>query len=185
MLILITLFAIVVPFALILLNLRALRNIPGSKPAFPRACLFSLLTICGATLAMVNVKNIQEGFYRRSWPVVTGVITHSEVVGGRVYQPAVYYTYTVNQKDFKGETDLNVPYFGAPSTRKEVAYKSIAEYQEGNTVSIFYDPHNPGESSLRPGPKWSDFTRLSLGTLLYSAGIIGASVFLRANKETP
>ena len=110
---------------------------------------------------------------RQKWPVATGTITRSEVIDGRIFRPSIHYTYGVNQQEFSGVTDFNVPYFGPSSARKEVAYITIANLQEGSSVNVYYDPQNPARSCLKTGPKWSEFTRISLGTFLCGAGVLG------------
>ena len=145
--------------------------------------ILCFLITAGFLLLLANGKNVQEGFIRKRWPQGKGLVLLSEVRGGRVYQPLVTYSYNVNGSDFTGQTDLRVPYFGVSSARKEVAYKTIADYSQGNTVKVYYNPENPAESYLKPGPRWSEFTRLSLGIFLYGFGIFGLGTYWSCKKS--
>lgn len=132
-----------------------------------------ILTLIGVVLIVINGISIQHGTTQKNWPTVQGRITKADVVGGRIYIPEVVYTYRIEKKDYFGKTDLKVPYFGPKSSRKEVAYKSIDQYQKGSIRKVYYNPENPSESYLRPSPTWDKYTRLSLGTILYGLGILG------------
>jgi len=76
---------------------------------------------------------------------------------------------------------LQVPGFGSSSIKKEVAFTTLIEYRKGEKVTVFYNPDDPSNSRLKPGPTWAEFTRLSLWTILYGTGVFGLSI--RKNKS--
>ncbi len=110
---------------------------------------------------------------RKKWPTVSGTIIHNEVIERRMYIPVIFYKYRVNAINYTGKSTMQVPGFGMKSSRKEVAYKTISDHQTGNSVMVFYNPDNPQDSRLKPGPTWSEFNRFSLGIILIIAGISG------------
>ena len=154
------------------------------KLTVPFILVLSLLILGGAILIIVDGRNIQEGLTRKKWPTVEGQIISSDVVGGRIFQPEVGYSFTVDQKSYMGNTDLKVPYFGPSSARKEVAYKTVADYQVGSKVDVFYNPADPEESYLKPGATWDQYTRLSLGTLFYGLGVFGLCTYFLGNTKS-
>ncbi len=88
-----------------------------------------------------------------TFPTAEGVVTRSNLVKGRgdegpVYQLAVAYDYEVNGQKYTGSrynsVDLN--------TGKRSWQRVADELPVGARVPVYYDPADPAESMLRPGP---------------------------------
>ena len=140
----------------------------------PKAHFFSyLLSIVGIGLVFINGNKVYQGLLQKEWPTVQCIITSVGVVGGTAYVPEVVYSYKVGKNEYSKKTDLKVPYFGPKSSRKEVAYKTIYDYPKEGKKNVYYNPRNPHESCLKPGATWAEYSRLSLGTMLYGVGAFG------------
>ncbi len=134
--------------------------------------LFAII-IAGMIMMRLELSNILDGMKRKKWPAITGTIIHNEVIERRMYIPLVYYKYRVNDINYTDKSTMQVPGFGMKSSRKEVAYKTISDNQIGKSVVVYYNPENPQDSRLKPGPKWSEFNRFSLGIILIILGVSG------------
>ena len=134
----------------------------------------------GLWIVIKDGKAIQLKTSQKKWPIAQGTIVESQVIGGKIYEPQVAYKYKVKNYEHFGKTDLKVPYFGPSSSRKEVAYKSIAKFPAESTHPVYFNPKDPKESYLKPGPTWDEYTRLALGTMFYGIG----SFFLILNWIT-
>ncbi len=146
--------------------------------------IFPLIAIVGVILTVRDCRHVQVGFQRMKWPVADGTVTDATVVDGRLHRPRVTYHYAVDGVEYVAITDLKAPYFGAKSTRKEVAYKTIADHPKHSLVRVYYDPDNPMNSYLTPRPTWDEFTRMSLGVMLMLAGA-GGILATRRPRESP
>ncbi len=145
----------------------------NSKNNFKIYCFLILLILSGTMMATIEYHKIMQGMMRKKWPKVTGTIIHNEVIERRMYIPLLYYKYQVNDINYTAKTNMHVPGFGMKTSRKEVAYKTISDNPIGKSVIVYYNADNPQDSRLKPGPKWSEFNRLSLGIILITAGAFG------------
>ncbi len=130
-----------------------------------------LLLSAGIILIVVESKNVTHAMATKRWPTVQGRITSINVLQSGGIRPRIKYAYKVGHQDLKDETDYHFPYLGMSSTRKEVAHKITSGFETHKPVVVYYNPEDPAESYLKPGPTWDAFTRLSFGSILYGAGV--------------
>ena len=145
------------------------KGVDFSKLTFLYVVLLSL----GLLLILLNSISLEEAFKQKKWPKTLGTITSLDVSDKGSYRPVVNYKYNEGDKEFSGISDLNVPNFGSTSTVKEVAFKTIGEFEVGESVTVYYDPKNPANSMIKLGPTWDQFTRLALGIIFYWVGVVG------------
>ena len=137
------------------------------------ALIFLGCLVVGLTLTVINGNAVEYHYTMKNWPTVEGTITSVELVGPKNNRPELQYTYVVDRNFYEGVSNLRLPNFGASSTIYDVAVKSIADLRVGNKIKIYYDLEHPSTSEIRPGPLWDQFTRLSLGAVLYGVGLTG------------
>lgn len=147
-------------------------NFPKSNPEFVVfATCFGLAVLLFFTGYRRTLKQAQ------SWPSVQGAIVKSEVTAftetekGRTrtkHRAEIEYSYRVGDHDYSS-TQLQLGLTSAGSKRS--AEKTAGKYREGDTVTVHYDPANPGTAALATStrPAW-----LLLGIAL---ALFGVAVF--------
>ena len=109
-------------------------------------------------LVSVAVKNTASGlvysYASERWPRTTAQVVDSEVYhdGTAVpprWEPAVVYQYKVSDQTF---TSGRVRFLMPPIYRREEATHIAESYKVGRVVRVAYDPADPRESVLEPGP---------------------------------
>ena len=114
----------------------------------------------------------------QSWPSVPGSIVKSEVTAftetedGRtrtMYRPEIEYSYRVGANDYRS-TQIQLGLTSAGSKRS--AEKTVAKYREGDSVTVHYDPANPGTAALATsmGPAW---ILLGIALALFGVAVFG------------
>jgi len=129
------------------------------------------LLISAVFLGLEASVKIHTGWQHHNWPVVNGTVTGGYISGIRAFQPEISYQYEILGKVYTGQTDLNTPGFGNRRYRRDTAEQILADYPAGSMVRIHYDPVHPEISLIRPGPFYSDYMQLSLGTVCFILGI--------------
>jgi hypothetical protein len=142
-----------------------------------------VLAIVGVLVILAGGGELQQAFDSRTWPSTTGTVLGNAVVGERASHPNIIYRYTVGSDTFVDSTDLAQPSFGGKRKRREVAQKRSATYFLGDTLTVYYDPHDPTRSTLSTSPAWSDYGKAGLGVLLVALGITLAAGF--GTRATP
>ena len=110
------------------------------------------------------------------WPTTPGVIERSEVVTSKnndnqtMYEPEVAYSYSVDGKDYEG----NTVGFGAKfsSSSRGFADDVVGKYPKGKDVSVHFRPEQPGDSVLEPGVTWMSYVPYAIGLLFLGIGLL-------------
>jgi hypothetical protein len=64
------------------------------------------------------------------------------------------------------------------------AQRILTRYPEGSTVRVFYDPNDPRDALLEPGPTSNAQQKVLFGSLLFAAGCILLLVKWRRRTQT-
>ena len=150
----------------------------------PTLLICFIVSILGTILIASESRKVAKGIARKKWPTTTGIVTNGSVSEGKTYRPVIGYDFSVQQIRYTGETDAQFPGFGMSSSRKEVAYKMLDQFKVGTIVNVFYDPNDPNNSYLKPGPNWAEFTRLSFGAILLGMGLLGIVIVVRKPQDS-
>jgi hypothetical protein len=134
------------------------------------------ILITGVILVIFSSNDISEALVRRSWPTTMAVVVDATITGERAYNPQINCEYKVEGKDYTLISNLKTPGFGRKRSRHQTSEIILNEYPVGSNVRIRYNPNNPGEAYIRTGPYWSDYMKISLGTLLLILGLYGVVV---------
>ncbi|MBI5267814.1 MAG: DUF3592 domain-containing protein [candidate division Zixibacteria bacterium] len=131
-----------------------------------------LMFVTCVWLVIWDLGEIRSARRVKAWPTVTGTVIRSEIVGDRAIRPLIVYTYRVGETVFTDSTSLGVPSFGNRRIRQDESSKLTAEYAAGDTVTVHYNPQNPGYSLLYAREDWAMYVRLSLGVFLGIGGLL-------------
>lgn len=148
--------------------------------------MLSPLVVCvGGALVVFNCTRLEQAQRRQQWPTVHAQVTETGLAGYRDLRPSVSYRYTVNGQAYVGVTDMNVPGFGLSSTQRDVAHSIVTEAKTDPNFMAYYNPEDPAQSVVKPGPTWDVFTQLSFGTMLLAFGAcaIAHDIFTRSRQS--
>jgi hypothetical protein len=117
-----------------------------------------------------------------AWPATDGRITGSRVErvkskkegGGATYTADITYEYALDGRTFEGDR----VWFGDDYSASDAsAFRAaVGRYPVGRAVKVHYDPAEPAESVLEPGPTWSGSALYFIGLgLMTLGGIIALS----------
>lgn len=130
-----------------------------------------------------GISDISKSNSYSDWKTAEGIVINSQVVGERALHPEIEYNYEVDGVVFEGKTNLSAPGFGTKANRRDQATKLVAQYSPGMTITIYFNPANPGESVLRPYPIWSAYTRTGSGFLIFAViGLMLGYKIVRGNN---
>ncbi len=171
--------------------------------------LLAAVTLTGAGLAGWSGVELARAQARVKWPQAVGAVVRSQVVGTRSilrwdteedkvqeeslasqaarpdrnYRPQVTCQYRVDGQVYELTSDYDVPGFGGKLNRMDVAINVIREHPAGSELPVYFNPDNPRDAYLRPGPTWDVFGRLSLGVVLLAVALGGLTAS-PARRET-
>ena len=116
-----------------------------------------------------------------AWPATDGRITGSKVErvkrggeGKATYTADITYEYALDGRTFEGDR----VWFGDDYSASDAsAFRAaVGRYPVGSAVKVHYDPAEPAESVLEPGPTWSGSALYFIGLgLMTLGGIIALS----------
>ncbi|MCU1231892.1 MAG: hypothetical protein JWO97_4776 [Acidobacteria bacterium] len=134
-----------------------------------------LATLIGSGIFLSAVWDICCAHLSRNWPQVPGIIVVSDLQrsnhsdGGLMYRPEVTYRYCVdgseiiaNRTRFGGRVELS---WSAPAVR------TVRKYPVGSEVVVYYNPNDPADSVLEPGPGGILFAGAAFGALFAAIGV--------------
>jgi Protein of unknown function (DUF3592) len=129
--------------------------------AFPLPILGLLGAVFGV-VAFVRGRRLASASAR--WPTAAGIVTNSGVIEEAIedkrnddksfirktyrYQVDLRYAYQIGKRDFVG-TSANWGWTGVYGLR-ELAEKAASQYRQGQPVTVYYDPEQPGSAVLDP-----------------------------------
>ncbi len=120
---------------------------------------FGGLVLVGfGVLLLVSNRRIRGGTQvKHKWPATRGVVTFSSIrehiffdtdstkSQGMTYEPLVEYAYSVDGREYGTLTS-----FGPPVKKRTEAEEVISHFAPGTSVTIHYNPENPGEEVVVP-----------------------------------
>lgn len=151
-----------------------LRIVNRVLPVF--SYLFVALIVGGAALVSHSSQAMLVKLSERRWPTVEGEVISSEISQSRGLAPIVRYRFELNGQAYVDSTDMGLPAFGGRVNRIEASEAVVHYYHPGRKVKVHYNPLNPRQSSLRVGPTWDIYMKLSLGAFMVSLGVAGLAV---------
>ena len=137
----------------------------------------------GLLLGWYSLNDFRVYERMKDWPVATGTVTASSVVGERAFRPQIVYEYTVKDIVYVDSSFLDMPSFGGRRSRLEAAETMAEEYPAGKTVSVHYDPTSPAISRLRVNPPWSVYGKMGLAGVLLIGGLVIEYLLIRRRRR--
>lgn len=149
----------------------------------------AFIAACAGFISFAD--NRRNALIRARWPTTSGKIVTSAIIEETIenkndddkrierltkrYRADLRYAYRVGQRDYIGTNALGewTPIYGV----RDQAEKAIADYPAGRSVTVHYDPAQPGAAVLEPGNPQGSFAPLVLGALFAIAGVVLLAFF--------
>jgi Protein of unknown function (DUF3592) len=149
--------------------------------AFP----LPILALLGAVFGVVAfVRGRQLASASARWPTVAGIVTNSGVIEEAIedkrnddksfihktyrYQVDLRYAYQIGKRDFVG-TAANWGWTAVYGLR-ELAEKAASQYRQGQPVTVYYDPEQPGNAVLEPDSRQGSLAPLIVAAICAVTG---------------
>ena len=149
--------------------------------------LLAILAAVFSVIAFVRTRWLASASAR--WPTVSGTITMSDVIEEAIegtsngdkaivrmihrYQVDLRYAYQVGKRDFVGTVE-NWGWTGIYGLR-ELAEKAASRYQQGQPVTVYYDPEQPGNAVLEPDNRQGSLAPLIFGAV---SAVVGGAILV-------
>lgn len=109
---------------------------------------------CVATYSFYKHFQVWQNARRsKTWPDCPGRVSSAQIVWQGVRnahpQPTIEYNYQVNDSEYQGK---RIAFTYAPAYTREEVEALIERYAKGSTVTVYYDPAQPQESTLEQKP---------------------------------
>lgn len=148
---------------------------PGVRGSSAHLFVFGLLALI---FGGIGVGISVPSFRARGWPTVPGTILSSTIhttrgsKGGSNHACRVIYEFRVNGTRHEGRKldALEVHSSGRG------AYEDQATYAPGTPCVVHYNPDDPSESCLRPGPGVLQIVFLTIGSLAFGGMVLALAV---------
>lgn len=147
--------------------------------------LLAILAAVFSVIAFVRTRRLASASAR--WPTVSGTITTSDVIEEAIedtsnndkaiirmihrYQVDLRYAYQVGKRDFVGTIE-NWGWTGIYGLR-ELAEKAASRYRQGQPVTVYYDPVQPGNAVLDPDNRQGSLAPLIFGAI---SALVGGAI---------
>ena len=160
------------------------------RQSIPRwVYLCASLMITGSCMTAAGTSDFLFGSASEKWPTTNGSIDLSQLVSGtrrqrlgpvkHYYYPQIRYRYRVGEREYLSER-INADSVFILGARDITDFKAdpsdaqgiLRRYPGGATVRVFYDPHNPGDALLEPGPTSNAQWKALFGSLLFASGSV-------------
>lgn len=153
-----------------------------------------MVAILAAIVSVVSfVRGRQLASASARWPTVSGTITMSAVIDEQIedrshndkaiirtihrFQVDLRYAYRVAQRDYVG-TNVNWSWTAVYGLR-ELAEKAASQYAQGQPVTVYYDPAQPGNAVLEPDNRQGSMAPLVFAAISAVAGSALLAFFIK------
>jgi hypothetical protein len=140
--------------------------------------LFSLVFIAiGGAIISYAIKMAAKARQSLSWPSIEGEIAHSAVLyqtntttstgGTATYKADIVYRYKVDGANYSSSR-ISMVDFASTTGR---AQSIVQRYPDKSRVLVYYDPSDPSEALLEPGPAGGINVLYGVGGAFAAAGL--------------
>src|SRR5262245_18265899 len=106
------------------------------------------LTFDDALIRSLAIQVRAQGFHTTTGEIVASRVERHSDSDGTSYGVKVEYRFSVARQERRGEFNG----LGELTIGSEGASRIVAQYPPGRRVTVYYNPRDPSQSTLRPGP---------------------------------
>ena len=135
----------------------------------PYSIILGLFVVGGMLTTLWGIRVIVVARKSLKWPCVGGKIEESKInFGSRDLLPHIVFSYSVGQQNYL----QTMTFPGDITPSQEFSKSYIEKYPVGFLVQVYYNPQNPEEVTLEPGPAQGDWLILAIGLSMLILGIL-------------
>ena len=151
-------------------NLAMSAGAGGRRKSGSRYYTAKLLALIGALLSLWGMSTLYTGWRSLDWPTTTGRVRYSLArTTGQNYRTQLWYEYHVDGVRYVAE-EYRIG--GSSTPFKDTARAVAARYPVGRIVKVYYNPSNPAEAVLEPGPWYGNFIIPAIGLLVLGVAFL-------------
>lgn len=125
--------------------------------------------MCGVLVTLWGLRVIAVARKTLKWPCVAGKIEESRInFGSRDLFPHIEFSYAIGEQNFRQQ--ITFPADITPT--QEFAKSYVDKYPVGFLVQVYYNPGNPQDATLEPGPAEGDWLILVIGLAMLILGVL-------------
>ena len=133
----------------------------------PYSIILALFTLSGLGITLWGWIVIARGRKTLDWPSVDGVIEQSLLASQENdILPKIVFSYKIADRRY--QRDLALP--GGAGVTPDFAESYVKKYPRGAKVRVHYNPQQPDQATLEPGPARDDWLIFTVGI---SATLLG------------
>jgi hypothetical protein len=128
-----------------------------------------------------------QGWLSQSWPTTEGVVTDSRILigydseGNASHEVRISYSYVVDDVTYTADRLSAASHFASGDLRR--AEEFSLQYGRGTAVTVTYDPRNPEQAVLQPGPQRRSWWVAAISGIIAIVGVSGLLSALRARQR--
>ena len=154
--------------------------------------LFLAFLAAGAVTLFFGVQATRNGFESRGWPDTPGKIQSNSIStqtrrsssgsSKTSYVARITYGYQVNGRGYIGST-VGFGKSQYSSYTRSKTQKYLQQYPRGKSVTVYYDPQNPGKAVLQAGVTAGALLIVAMGVIFVFAAIaLGVSALKNRSR---
>ena len=172
---------------------------PVRKPESPWYMVLAGVIVLGlgGKAAYWVIGDAWRGIASPSWETTQGTVVQSgldrsySTRAGAKYSLAIAYRYSADGRDYENDR-LSFPEWSASGSESHYSRELRGKYPLGGACTVYYNPRNPAESCLEPGPNVLFIVvmgPLAIGLLAIAIRVLGRGIRgvreERANEGRP
>ena len=135
----------------------------------PYSIIQGIFVGSGLLVTLWGVRVIVKTRKTLKWPCVAGKIEESRInFGAKDLFPHIVFSYSVDQQAY--QQSMKFPADVTPTPELTKSY--LDKYPAGFLVQVYYNPDNPQEATVEPGPREGDWLILTIGIAMLLLGIL-------------
>lgn len=135
----------------------------------PYSIILGIFIVSGLLVTLWGFRVIIVARKTLKWPCVAGKIEESRInFGAKDLFPYIVFSYSVDQQPYQ----QSVKFPGDVTPSPEFSRSYLDKYPAGFLVQVYYNPNNPQEATVEPGPREGDWLILTIGLAMLFVGIL-------------
>lgn len=133
----------------------------------PYGIIVALFTLGGLAMAGWGWRMIARGRRTLAWPSVEGIIEEPRgAAADDVTLRRIVFSYTVEGRLYR----CDIPPPDDTALSPDLAHREVNKYPVGSRVRVHYNPREPAQAILEPGPARDGWLIFSLGLVALAVG---------------
>ncbi len=133
------------------------------------AIIIGAFIVVGLLITAFGWRAFQKGKTTKQWPSVMGKISDTCITSDENdLLPDIRFSYAVETNHYEGRLEFPPGTMPMPG----FAQHQLEKYPLGSEIAVYYNPHQPEQATLKPGPAKDDWLLLTAGIGFVIIGLL-------------